>query len=313
MKQQTILILFCSIFILLSIAWTFYQIRKAKKQVKSMTIILGDIKKGNGNRRIIITENQLTAPLAYEINEIVSNYEHQLTNLKQNEESNKQLMTSLSHDIRTPLTTLIGYLDAIQKNVVNGKEKDNYLKIVQQKAYDLKNYIDTLFDWFKLNSDEFELELTSAELGELTRKILIDWIPLLEEKQMAFNVDIPEYPIFIKVDIESYTRILHNLMQNILIHSHADRINLVLSVNQSQAIVSLSDNGIGIAEKELTAIFDRLYKCDTSRGKKGSGLGLSIVKQLTEKMAGTITVVSPLNCGTKFVLYFPLNRPDNSS
>ena len=92
-------------------------VRRVKKQIAEMTDVLVDVKNGNGNRRILSATNELTAPLAYEINEIVVAYESRLSTVRQTEETNRQLMTSLSHDVRTPLTTLIGYLDAAQTEI----------------------------------------------------------------------------------------------------------------------------------------------------------------------------------------------------
>ena len=156
-------------------------VRRVKKQIAEMTDVLVDVKNGNGNRRILSATNELTAPLAYEINEIVVSYESRLSIVRQTEETNRQLMTSLSHDVRTPLTTLIGYLDAAHKGLVTGKDRDDYIESARRKAHDLKEYIDVLFDWFKLNSNEFALEIQSVEAAELTRNILIDWIPIFED------------------------------------------------------------------------------------------------------------------------------------
>ena len=146
-------------------------VRRVKKQIAEMTDVLVDVKNGNGNRRILSATNELTAPLAYEINEIVVAYESRLSTVRQTEETNRQLMTSLSHDVRTPLTTLIGYLDAAHKGLVTGKDRDDYIETARRKAHDLKEYIDVLFDWFKLNSNEFALEIQSVEAAELTRKM----------------------------------------------------------------------------------------------------------------------------------------------
>lgn len=96
-------------------------------------------------------------------------------------------MTSLSHDVRTPLTTLIGYLDAVHRGIVTGKDCDEYIETARRKAHDLKKYIDVLFDWFRLNSNEFALEIAAVEAAELTRNILIGWIPVFEEHQMEIR------------------------------------------------------------------------------------------------------------------------------
>lgn len=265
---------------------------------------LSDIKNGNGNRRILAKTQELTAPLAYEMNDIILSYENKLSTLQKTEEANKRLMTSLSHDVRTPLTTLIGYLDAIHKGIATGKERDDYIEIARRKSYDLKNYIDILFDWFKLNSDEFVLKADIIEAAELTRNILIDWIPIFEDKQIEYAVSIPERPFFVKLDPDGYIRILNNLIQNVIAHSQADKIEISLCEERNYMKLKLSDNGIGIKKEDLEHIFERLYKCDRGRSEKGSGLGLSIVYQLTEKMNGKITAESTRN-GTEVILLFP--------
>ena len=281
-------------------------VRRVKKQIAEMTDVLVDVKNGNGNRRILSATNELTAPLAYEINEIVVAYESRLSTVRQTEETNRQLMTSLSHDVRTPLTTLLGYLDATHKGLVTGKDRDDYIETARRKAHDLKEYIDVLFDWFKLNSNEFALEIQSVEAAELTRNILIDWIPIFEDKQVEYDIDIPEHPVRVRLDMDSYMRIVNNLIQNIIAHSHADKIKIALSKKENNMELLLADNGVGIEKEDLKHIFERLYKCDKGRSEKGSGLGLSIVHQLVEKMGGSITVESVPGKGTEFMLFFPL-------
>ena len=257
-------------------------VRRVKKQIAEMTDVLVDVKNGNGNRRILSATNELTAPLAYEINEIVVAYESRLSTVRQTEETNRQLMTSLSHDVRTPLTTLLGYLDATHKGLVTGKDRDDYIETARRKAHDLKEYIDVLFDWFKLNSNEFE------------------------DKQVDYDIDISEQPVRVRLDMDSYMRIVNNLIQNVIAHSHADKIKIALSKKENNMELLLADNGVGIEKEDLKHIFERLYKCDKGRSEKGSGLGLSIVHQLVEKMGGSITVESLPGKGTEFMLLFPL-------
>lgn len=291
---------------LLYILTSCFMIRRVKKQIAEITDALSDVKNGNGNRRILLATNELVAPLAYEINEIIVSYENRLSVVRQTEETNRQLMTSLSHDVRTPLTTLIGYLDAAHKGIVTGKDRDDYIETARRKAHDLKEYIDVLFDWFKLNSNEFAMEINTVEAAELTRNILIDWIPIFEDKQIDYNIDIPEQPFRVKLDTDGYMRILNNLIQNVIAHSHADKIEIALSKQGGNMQILLADNGIGIEKEDLKHIFERLYKCDKGRSEKGSGLGLSIVHQLVEKMNGTITAESVRGKRTEFILLFPL-------
>lgn len=297
--------LFCLI-ALLSVIYSSLTVRQTKKQISEMLDALSDIKNGNGNRRILAKTHELAAPLAYEINDIILSYENKLSTFRQAEEANKQLMTSLSHDVRTPLTTLIGYLDAAHKGIVTEKERDNYIEIARQKSHDLKDYIDVLFDWFKLNSNEFVMNIDTVEAAELTRNILIDWIPIFEDRQIVYAVTIPEQPFFVRLDPDGYMRILNNLIQNVITHSHGDKMEFSLCKYENDIKITISDNGIGIKTKDLEHIFERLYKCDKGRSEKGSGLGLSIAHQLTEKMNGKITAESEPEHGTIFTLRFPL-------
>lgn len=290
----------------ISILTSRLSIRRVKNQISEMTDVLTDVKNGNGNRRILSATNELVAPLAYEINDIIVSYENKLSTFHQTEETNKQLMTSLSHDVRTPLTTLIGYLDAMHKEIVKGKDREDYIEAARRKAHDLKEYIDVLFDWFKLNSNEFAMAINTVEAAELTRDILIDWIPIFEDKRIDYSIDIPEQPFRVKLDPDGYMRILNNLTQNVIAHSHADKIEITLSKKDKDMKIFLTDNGIGIDKEDLKHIFERLYKCDKGRSEKGSGLGLSIVYQLVEKMSGTITAESVQGKGTTFTLIFPL-------
>ena len=291
----------------LAVLTSFFRIRRVKKQIAEMADALNDVKNGNGNRRILSAANELTAPIAYEINEIVVSYENRLSVVRQAEETNRQLMTSLSHDVRTPLTTLLGYLDAAHKGIVAGKEREDYIETARRKAHELKEYIDVLFDWFKLNSNEFALEPESVEAAELTRNILIDWIPVFEDRQLDYSIDIPEQPVRVRLDTDGYMRILNNIIQNVIAHSHADRIEISLSKQGENMKLLLADNGVGIEKEDLKHIFERLYKCDKGRSEKGSGLGLSIVHQLAEKMGGSITAESQPGKGTAFTLIFPLD------
>ncbi len=294
------------VIVLLSVCSSALTVRRVKKQISEISDTLEDIKNGNGNRRILAETHELVAPLAYAINDIILSYEKRLSACHQTDETNRQLMTSLSHDVRTPLTTLIGYLDAAHKGIVDGKERDDYIETARRKAHDLKEYIDVLFDWFKLGSNEFSMNIAEIDLTELTRNILIDWIPIFEDTQVDFTIDIPEQPFRVQIDPDGYMRILNNLIQNVISHSHADKIEIALSEQNRNIKILLSDNGIGIDKEDLKHIFDRLYKCDKGRSEKGSGLGLSIVHELVEKLNGTITADSTPGKGTIFTLFFPL-------
>jgi Signal transduction histidine kinase len=284
----------------------FTKLMGVKQQLSDMTEALSDIQAGNGNRKILAADNALTAELSFKMNAIVYDYEEQLSQFRAADETNRQLMTSLSHDVRTPLTTLLGYLDAVHRGIVAGKEREDYLEIARRKAHDLKDYIDVLFDWFKLNSSEFSLSIEQVELAELTRNILKNWIPIFEEKNLSYEIELPEKPLPARVDLDGYARIMNNLVQNVINHSQATQIKIEMVNQENQIEIRIMDNGIGIEKPDLQHIFERLYKCDKGRSDKGSGLGLAIVQQLVEKMNGRITVQSEPNQYTIFTVFFPL-------
>lgn len=155
----------------------FHRIRKIRLKLNNISNILDDIVRGNRNRKILAKPHDMTSDICYKINEIVLDFQSQIISLKQAEETNKQLMTSLSHDVRTPLTTLIGYLDAAQKGIVVGSEREEYIETARRRAYDMKDYVDMLFQLFKLNSNEEVFTIRTVELTEATRNILKNWIP----------------------------------------------------------------------------------------------------------------------------------------
>lgn len=278
------------------------------RRLRDISLVLDDISEGNINRKILANPKDITSVICYKINDMGYSFEKQLIGFKKASQTNKQLMTSLSHDVRTPLTTLIGYLDAVKKGIVNGEEREEYIETARLKAYAMKDYLDTLFEWFKLNSDEEVFAIQSVEICELTRNILKDWIPIFEDKTIDFEIDIPEQYIPIEIDKNAYTRIVSNLIQNILLHSGADSISVSISQLDSSVKIRVSDNGKGIAKEDLLHIFERTYKCNNTNYGKGSGLGLAIVKQLVSKMNGTIAAESELGKGTTFTIQFKFTR-----
>lgn len=279
------------------------------KKISESNEVLDDIKKGNGNRRILSKYDDNFSEIIYKINEIVYLYEEKLAEYRKNEDANNQLLTSLSHDIRTPLTSIIGYTDAIKKEMLKNdfeyepaskKVIENYIDIVREKSHSLKEYLDNVFDWFKLNSNEFYLDLKDTEITELSRNIMKSWIVIFEEKTIDFDIEIEEKEIICKIDQNAYSRIINNIIQNAVEHSKTEKIQITVKEKREEVIIKIKDFGVGINSVDLEHIFDRLYKCDKARNKVGSGLGLYITKELVEKMNGYIDVVSEIGKGTEF-------------
>lgn len=297
------------------------------KKISESIEVLDDIKKGNGNRKILSKDNDNFSEIIYKINEIVYLYEEKLTEFRKKENANNQLLTSLSHDIRTPLTSIIGYTDAIKKellknglndkydlqNVIennntleNNNVIENYIDIVREKSYSLKEYLDNVFDWFKLNSNEFYLDLKDTEITELSRNIIKSWIVIFEEKDIDFDIEIEEKEIICNLDQNAYARVINNIIQNTVEHSKTKKIQISIKEEFRKIFITIKDFGVGIEPDDLEHIFDRLYKCDKARNKVGSGLGLYITKELVEKMNGCIDVKSEVGEGTEFEITFEI-------
>ncbi|MCM3172923.1 HAMP domain-containing sensor histidine kinase [Paenibacillus sp. MER 99-2] len=264
-----------------------------------------DIKKGNWNRRILVNENDMTKRICYSINDMAMNSQAQLIQLKQSEQVYKRLMTSLSHDVRTPLTSLVGYLEAIQQKFVTGKEKEEYLEIALNKAHHLKGFVEALFDWVKLDAKEQVFKLEQQDINEFTRDILVNWISTFEEEDLKYSIDISEEECFIQLDPNAYTRIINNLIQNVIEHSGGTSIDLQISENEQSVMIQISDNGKGISPHDLPHIFDRLYQSDESRSTNGNGLGLAIARELVLLHKGTIHTQNQLSGGTTFIVNLP--------
>ena len=309
--QKYILIILTAaliIFIILCLVLLLY-LRRQNRELRYINGILKEINAGNRNRKILLDSDSRLADIGFGINLLLQDSQDKIIALQKAEEAEKALMTSLSHDIRTPLTTLIGYLDAVHTGMTDAKNQESYVETARQKAYDLKNYVDTLFEWFKLSAGEEILEPLPCDMAELTRNILEDWIVIFEEKHISYEIDIPESLIELTIDRKAYARILNNLIQNALTHSKAERIAISLKKEKDVTKISVSDNGIGIPPADIKHIFERLYKCDKSRTHKGSGIGLNIVQQLVRKSGGNITVKSEPFVQTVFLITF---GPENS-
>ena len=289
--------------------------------------VLDDIKKGNGNRKILSKDEDNFSEIIYKINEIVYLYEEKLIEFRKMENANNQLLTSLSHDIRTPITSIIGYTDAIKKELLkdglnykydlqsviennntleNNNVIENYIDIVREKSYSLKEYLDNVFDWFKLNSNEFYLDLKDTEITELSRNIIKSWIVIFEEKDIDFDIEIEEKEIICNLDQNAYARVINNIIQNAVEHSKTKKIQISIKEEFRKIFITIKDFGVGIEPDDLKHIFDRLYKCDKARNKVGSGLGLYITKELVEKMNGCINVKSEVGEGTEFEIIFEI-------
>ena len=300
-----LLLLIAFSFTLLFILFLISKLRRVQGQLSIIEEALEDIKSGNLNRRMLAKKSDMTRKICYGINDIAMNSQTQLIKQKQSKQAYKRLMTSISHDVKTPLASLVGYLEAIECKIVAGEEKDEYVHVAFEKAHYLKHFVENLFEWVKLDSGEQIFHFEVLDLNELSRNIIVDWISVLENSNFDYAFDIPETEYLMRIDTNAYSRILNNLLQNALIHSKGSKISFHIFENDLQVKITMTDNGKGISPDHLPHIFERMYQCDQSRSAGGNGLGLSIVKELVTAHKGKITVDSTPNKGSTFTLLFP--------
>lgn len=301
----TCIFFFTTVISICVIVYLITRLLRVKEQLSIIRDALEDIKNGNLNRRILARKNDMTKTICYSINEIAANDQAQFIRMKQSEQAYKRLMTSLSHDAKTPLTSLVAYLEAIQEKLVTGEEKEEYISVALDKAYHLKDFVESLFEWVKLDAKEQVFQFERCDLNELSRDILTDWISAFEDNHFTYNIEIPNSEYDIRLDRSAYTRILNNLLQNALLHSGGSSIRLQITQDEKQAMILVADNGNGISKKDLPHIFEWLYQADQSRRGSGTGLGLSITKELVSIHRGIIHAECPKSGGTAFIITLP--------
>lgn len=297
-------IIVCAV-LLIVVFYLGSKLYRTKQQISLIQEAVTDIKDGNLNRKVLTRENDMTKQICYDLNTITTDMQATLINQRQSEKAYKRLMTSLSHDVKTPLTSLVGYLEAIEKNIVIGKEKDEYIQVAISKAHSLKDFTERLFEWVKLDAREQLFHFEVYDINELSRSIVADWIIVIENNNFDYEINIPETECLVRIDANSYTRILNNLFQNVIAHSKGTKLIFDLYEDEKQVTIKVLDNGIGIPSDEQAHIFERMYRGDKSRMTTGAGLGLSITKELVAVHNGTIDVKSVLKNHTTFTIIFP--------
>lgn len=290
----------------LSLVWKLRHIRGELDRIRE---VLKDIRAGNENRRILGGQGEMTEPICHDINAIALESRERLMEQRQREQAYRSLMTGLSHDVKTPLASLVGYLEAVREGMVSGAEREEYLAVALSKANYLKEFTERLFDWVKLDSGEWKFEFAERDVSELTRMAVGAWIPLWEERGINYEIRIPERACFLRIDENAYVRSLDNLFHNARIHSGCRTIAVDAEEDGELFRLVIRDDGKGISERDLPQIFDRMYRADPARSDGGSGLGLAITKELVRVNGGTIVAESGEGEGTAFTLVFAKSRP----
>ena len=213
---------------------------------------------------------------------------------KEYERARNLMLSDIAHDLRTPITTISGYAKALNDGLVTSDEKrTEYLEAIQNKAERMSDLITLLFDYVRLDSENFLLHKEEMDIAELLRENAALLYPDVEEENMNFEVEIPEEVVILKVDKLQFSRVVTNLINNALKHNKEHTtITLEMKHEKNNIQIIVKDNGRMIEPLIAEHIFEPFVVADASRKSKGgSGLGLSIAKKIVEMHAWTIELV----------------------
>lgn len=299
-----IMILFATIFFLLLLL-VFILARQYyfHKRIKEMIVVTRSILDGE-KRQIFSTKEDELGTLSYEINQLASMYDKSQIKYENELFVKKQLISNLSHDVRTPLVSVIGYLEAIVENRIDGEQKDDYIDTAYQKAILLKDQVNQLFEFVQSDANEISLSIDKVDVCELTRQIVIDFLPVIENEGIELNIHIPDDEIFAMVDKDSFVRVVQNVVKNSLTHAIEGKyLGVSLKKDAGCVFIDVADKGNGIGKEHMPYIFERLYKVDNVRSR-GGGLGLAIAKELSNKMNGDVEILRSIPGDTVFRIMF---------
>lgn len=246
------------------------------------------------------------------INALVDSTVASMEEERQIEQSKDDLITNVSHDIRTPLTSIIGYLGLLKSSELN-EDQAKYIKIAYDKALQMKALAEDLFEYTTLRSStNNKLVLAPLHVNSMLEQVAAGFELEAEKKNIAFNVVTRPRDLVIDADAKMIVRMLNNLISNALKYGHgATEINLIANkVNNKFVELRVENNGEQIPKKSLQKIFDRFYRVESSRNLKtgGTGLGLAITKSIVDLHGGTIKCQSTSEL-TSFIIQLPLNSP----
>lgn len=229
-----------------------------------------------------------------------------ITSFMETQKAQKRFIADASHELKTPITAIKGMNEILLTRPVEEETRLEFLEQIQKETNRLQNIVHDLLEVSKHSNNRIILNYSSFNFSDLVKEIYHSLKPLFIQKEITFIYDFK--PLFVYLDYEKMGQVLSNLFSNALDFSDQGTIQLRSIIENEQLIIEIQDNGVGIEEKHLPYLFDRFYRVDSSRARQigGSGLGLSIVKQIVEAHKGTIEVKSELQKGTTFKISISL-------
>lgn len=270
----------------------FYFLTKRKmNQIRELSDGLREIATGNLQYRVREASQDEIGSLAVNINQMAQELQQKIEEERQAEKVKNELITNVSHDLRTPLTTIMGYLRLLLDHKYETDEQvEEYVKITYGKSEKLKRLIDDLFEYTKLTSPGIRLKRHEVCLNELVDQLIEETVPLGEETGLAFVKEMTHERIIVNVDADKLVRVVDNLLTNAITYSASpNEIRVSLHSREHQAIVQIENYNDSLTDEEIPRLFERFYRADPSRSTAGgSGLGLAIAKSIIELHGGKI-------------------------
>lgn len=278
---------------------------------------LKEITDSDSDEKIFVfTDNPELMELVAQINHLLENHLKVKVDYRRSRIASQKMLSNISHDIKTPMTVILGYLEIIRLNrngesKIQGKDRDDdaqtdeMLQKAEQKAKDVIELINQFFTLAKLESGDMAPELTKIDVCEICRKSILDFYELLTDRAFQVDVELPGTPVYVRGNRESVERILSNLISNVIRYGADGKyLGIFLRTSEREVFIDVTDKGKGIDASSAAHVFDRLFTMEDSRNREiqGNGLGLTIAKELACQMGGDITLKSVPGSRTTFTV-----------
>lgn len=314
MFYGTIFSVVCSVFIILltNRFLTHFVFRSIVTSLDTLADGVQQIHDGNLDYRIRYAGNDEFAVICSDFNEMAARLQESVYARARGETSRRELLAGISHDLRTPLTSIKAYVEGIEKGVASDPAaQKRYLETIKHKAADLEHIIHMLFLFSKLDTGEFPYRIERTNLMREMAECMENFTDEYAEKGLSFEFrdDAPE--MLVDIDVVQFRNVLANILQNSLKYSRKERTHVIVDVSQEggRAKIVIADNGPGVPTEALDKLFDVFYRSDPSRREpgKGSGLGLAIAAKIIARFAGTIAAHNAPEGGLVIVVTLPID------
>lgn len=301
------------LFIIIDVLIVFWRLIRRYRQMQLRHIIneLHYIANGNYDYRIPFELCGDLSKVVDSINGLVDSTVAAIEDEREIEKSKDELITNVSHDIRTPLTSIIGYLGLIEDGQYqNNDEILKYTSIAYKKAKQMKSLVEDLFEYSKVRQPSVPVNTVSFDMVQLLEQLAADFELEAKKKNIQIQVETKENQLIMDGDTEKLVRVFNNLITNALKYgTEANKIVIEIEKAKNEAVVTVKNNGIPIPREALDQLFDRFYRVDGSRSQEisGTGLGLAIAQNIVNLHGGYIYAQSN-DDWTSFIIHLPLYK-----